>query len=111
MEYAIVRTGGKQYRVSPGDTVDVEKIRVEEGSLVELDEVLAVAKSGQFIVGNPTVQGALVVAEVKEQARDRKILVFKFKPKVRYRVKRGHRRSYSRLFIREIVTEAGDSGR
>ena len=110
MEYAIVRTGGKQYRVSPGDTVDVEKIRVEEGSLVELDEVLAVAKSGQLIVGNPTVQGALVVAEVKEQAKDRKILVFKFKPKVRYRVKRGHRRAYSRLVIREIVTEAGHSG-
>ena len=108
MEYAIVKTGGKQYRVSPGDTVDVERLQADEGSLVELDEVLAVAKDGQLTVGDPVVPGAKVTAVVQQQARDRKVLVFKFKRKVRYQGKRGHRRAYSRLVIREIVTETAN---
>jgi len=109
MEYAIIKTGGKQYRVSPGDTVDVERLRVEEGALVELD-VLALTKDGQLTVGDPIVPGAKVVATVQRQDKDKKIVIFKFKPKIRYRIKKGHRRRFSRLAIREITTEADESG-
>lgn len=101
--YAIVRTGGKQYRVAPGDTLDVERLPAEEGSTVELDQVLLVANDNGVKVGEPTVEGAKVIAEVVGEKKDRKIIVFKYKPKVRYRRKKGHRQLHTRLAIREIV--------
>jgi large subunit ribosomal protein L21 len=104
MNYAIIKTGGKQYRVAPGDTIAVEKIAAEEGSTVEFDDVLLVAQDSGVQIGQPTVDGAKVVAEVAAQGRSRKIIVFKYKPKVRYRVKRGHRQHVTRLSIKEIVT-------
>lgn len=107
MEYSIIRTGGKQYRVSPGDIIDVEKLNVEEGSLVNLDEVLAISKDSSLTIGTPIIPGAKVVAEVKGQLKDKKVTVFKFKRKTRYQVKRGHRRAFSRLLIREIMTANG----
>ena len=103
MNYAIVETGGKQYRVQPGDSITVEKLPGEEGSTVELDRVLLVGQDSGVTVGQPIVDGAKVVAEVVTQARGDKIIVFKYKPKVRYSVKNGHRQSLTRLSIKEIV--------
>jgi large subunit ribosomal protein L21 len=103
MNYAIIETGGKQYRVQPGQTITVEKLPGEVGSTVELDRVLLLAQDGAATVGTPTVEGAKVVAEVAEQGRGDKVIVFKYKPKVRYQVKQGHRQWLTKLSIKEIV--------
>ena len=81
MDYAIVKTGGKQYRVSPGDVLDVELLEAEEGTATVLDEVLAVSRDGQMRFGAPTVEGARVIAEVQSHYKDRKIIVYKYKAK------------------------------
>jgi large subunit ribosomal protein L21 len=101
--YAVVETGGKQYKVSAGDNVDVEKLPYEVGERVELDRVLLVADGDEVRVGQPTVEGAKVLATVTDHAKGRKIIVFKYKPKERYRRKKGHRQAYTRLMIDEIV--------
>jgi len=101
--YAIVQTGGKQYKVSPGDTVDVERLPAEEGSTIELDQVLLIADGEKVRVGTPTVEGAKVIAEVVGEGKGEKAIVFKYKPKVRYRRMRGHRQLYTRLAIKEIL--------
>ena len=101
--YAIIETGGKQYRVTPGQTIDVERLDVAEGSSVELDKVLLIAQGEKVTVGNPTVGGAKVVATSRGEARGKKVIVFKYKPKVRYRKKMGHRQAYTRLTIDKIV--------
>lgn len=103
MDYAIVETGGKQYRVSPGDVVDVEKLPAEAGDRVELTQVLLLSHEGKVTIGTPTVQGAMVIGEVAEQRRGDKIVVFRFKNKTRQGVKTGHRQYLSRLQIKEIV--------
>ena len=110
MDYAIVKTGSKQYKVKPGDVLDVEKLPAEEGSSVELTDVLAVSRDGELIVGNPLVPESSVVAQVRGQAKDKKIIVFKYKRKVRYRKKMGHRQSYTRLFITSIVVNGEEIG-
>ncbi len=102
MDYAIFKTGGKQYRVKPGDVLDVEKLPLDVGSVAEFDQVLAVSDDGELNVGTPTVSGAKVVAEVQSQYKDRKIIVFKYKRKTRYRRKKGHRQNYTRLLIQDI---------
>jgi large subunit ribosomal protein L21 len=102
MDYAIFKTGGKQYRVSPGDVLDVEKLPLDVGSVAEFDQVLAVSDQGQLDVGAPTLAGARVLAQVQSHYKDRKILVFKYKAKTRYRRKRGHRQNYTRLLIQDI---------
>jgi large subunit ribosomal protein L21 len=81
----------------------VERLSVEQGSIVELNEVLLVAQDDHVLVGQPMVEGAKVVAKVLEQGKGDKIIVFKYKPKVRYRRKRGHRQLYTRLAIEQIV--------
>jgi large subunit ribosomal protein L21 len=101
--YAIVQTGGKQYKVMVGQTIEVERLSGEEGSKVELDRVLMVSDGKKANVGTPTVKGAKVVAEVVGNGKGDKTVVFKFKPKVRYRRMRGHRQPYTKLAIREIV--------
>jgi large subunit ribosomal protein L21 len=101
--YAIIETGGKQYRVSVGQNIEVEKLPVSVGQTVEIDDVLLLADDGEFVVGKPTVTGARVRATVVEQGRGRKIIVFKFKSGNRYHRKRGHRQSYTRLRIEEIL--------
>ena len=106
MDYAIFKSGGKQYRVSTGDTLDIEKITAEVGSIAEFGEVLALSNNGELNIGTPTVEGAKVLAEVKEQRRDRKIIVFKYKSKTRYRRKLGHSQSYTRVTVQDI--QAGD---
>ena len=104
MPYAIVETGGKQYRVKPGDTIDVESLEGEPGSLVELNRVLLLSDGDEIAVGQPEIDGVRVMAEVKEHGRGKKIIVFKYKSKVRYHRKQGHRQNYTRLIIKEIVT-------
>lgn len=101
--FAVVEIGGKQYKVSPGMSVTVDRLPVAVGQSVELDRVLLVSQGEQVAVGTPTVPGAKVVATVMGHGRARKIIVFKYKPKVRYRRKLGHRQHYTRLSIKEIV--------
>ena len=104
MPYAVIESGGKQYRVQPGDTIEVEMLAAEPGNTLDLDRVLMLSQDEQVTVGQPTVAGARVVAEVQEHGRGKKIIVFKYKPKVRYRRKQGHRQSFTRLAIKEIVS-------
>jgi large subunit ribosomal protein L21 len=101
--YAIIETGGKQYRVSPGQTIDVERLEVADGKTVDLDRVLLIADGERVEVGTPTVEGAKVVATSKGEGKGDKVIVFKYKPKVRYRKKTGHRQFYTRLVIDKIV--------
>jgi large subunit ribosomal protein L21 len=101
--YAIVRTGGHQYKVAVGDQLNVEKLPVEAGEQVELNEVLMVSSDDQVTVGDPLVAGARVTATVVDQHRGDKIIVFKYKPKKRYRRKMGHRQDLTRLSINAIT--------
>ena len=100
--YAIVSSGGRQYRVEPGQRLDVEKLPAEAGSEVTLDQVLLIGDGETITVGQPTVSGARVLADVVGEVKGRKIIVFKYKNKVRYRRKTGHRQRYLRLQIKEI---------
>ncbi|MEE8373177.1 MAG: 50S ribosomal protein L21 [Dehalococcoidia bacterium] len=100
--YAVVETGGKQYKVSPGQTIDVDKLGGDEVT-VELDRVYLIADGDKVTVGKPTIAGAKVLASVVGDGRKKKVIVFKYKSKVRYRRKKGHRQSYTRLAINEIV--------
>lgn len=104
--YAVVETGGKQYKVSPGETIEVEKL-VVDGDSIELDRVHLVVDGDKVTVGRPMVSGAKVVADVVEQGRGSKVIVFKYKSKVRYSVKRGHRQFFTRLTIKDIVVGTG----
>ena len=104
--YAIVETGGKQYRVKPGDTIAVERVAGEPGEVLDLGRVLLVAGEGDAArVGSPGVPGAVVRAEVVEHARGDKIVVFRYKSKVRYRRKTGHRQALTRLRITDILLD------
>lgn len=100
--YAIVRIAGKQYRAEVGKTIVVEKLAHEVGDSVELDQVLLVSDGEQTQIGQPLVAGVSVSAEVVEQFRGKKIIVFKYRFKKRYRRKQGHRQSYTRLAINQI---------
>ena len=100
--YAIVETGGKQYRIVEGSTVYVEKLAVNEGEKVTLDQVIAVSKDGSLTVGEPYVAGASVEATVLENGKADKIIVFKYKRKKDYRRKQGHRQPYTKLKIEAI---------
>lgn len=100
--YAIIATGGKQYKVEEGSELIVEKLEAQEGDSVTFDQVLLVNKDGQVLVGNPTVPGATVTAQVKEHGKGKKIIVFKYKPKKNYRRKRGHRQPYTKVVITSI---------
>ena len=102
MDYAIFKTGGKQYRVKQGDVLDVELLALDVGSIAEFDEVLAVSEGGQVNFGSPILSGAKVTAEVQSHYKDRKVIVFKYKSKTRYRRKLGHRQNYTRLLIQGI---------
>jgi large subunit ribosomal protein L21 len=105
--YAVVKTGGKQYRVSNGDTIKVEKLPGDIGDVVTLDEVLLVADGDNLAVGKPTVDGAAVSAEILDQDRHRKVLVFKYKRRKRYRRKNGHRQPYTALRVIDIARGSG----
>ncbi|MCB0033905.1 MAG: 50S ribosomal protein L21 [Anaerolineales bacterium] len=101
--YAIVECGGRQYRAEEGHSFSVEKLPLEVGEQVELENVLLVANGDEVTIGQPTVQGASVKATVVHQYKGKKIFVWKYKPKKRYRRRQGHRQQYTRLRIDEIV--------
>ncbi|HZK32903.1 MAG TPA: 50S ribosomal protein L21 [Tissierellaceae bacterium] len=101
--YAVIETGGKQYRVQEGDVVYVEKLDVEEGSNFDFDKVLFVSKEGEIVTGKPYVDGAKVEATVLEQGKGKKIIVFKYKAKKNYKKKQGHRQPFTKLKIENIV--------
>ena len=102
--YAVVETGSKQYRVTPGMTIDVELLPAEAGSDVELDRVLMIGGEGAEVrIGTPVVEGARVVATVAEHHRGEKVIIFKMRAKKRYRRKKGHRQELTRLTINEII--------
>ena len=100
--YAVLTTGGKQFRVQEGDVIYVEKLNAEVEATVELTEVLAVSNGETLTVGTPVVEGAKVLAKVVAQGKAKKITVFKYKAKKDYRKKTGHRQSYTKLAIEKI---------
>lgn len=99
--YAIIATGGKQYKVSEGDVISIEKLGAEEGEKVTFDQVLAVSND-ELKVGSPTVDGASVEASVVRNGRARKVIVYKFKRKTGYHKKNGHRQSFTQVKIDKI---------
>jgi large subunit ribosomal protein L21 len=105
MKYAIVEDGGKQYKAVEGAFIDVDRYEVEVGDQVDLDRVLLVSEGGDVKVGTPVVSGAKVSATVVGQVKGPKVVVFKYTPKKRYRVKKGHRQQYTRLQIDSISLE------
>ncbi len=102
MDYAVFKTGGKQYRVKPGDMLDVELLPNPVDSVAEFSEVLALSDGGEVTIGVPLVEGAKVTAQVLSHYKDKKLMVYKYKAKNRYRRKRGHRQTYTRLRIKDI---------
>ncbi len=103
--YAIIMSGGKQYRVSEGDVVRIEKLEAESGSSVEFKDVLLVKTDDKTYIGQPLVQGASVQGVLESQEKGDKILVFKYKKKKQYRRTRGHRQHHSRVRIEKINVE------
>jgi large subunit ribosomal protein L21 len=105
MEYAIIESGGKQYKAVPGGTIEVDRLPMEAGDEVILDRVLLHHNDTQVSVGTPTLAGVKVKTTVVDQIKAPKVLVFKYRPKLRYRVKSGHRQQYTRLKIESIEIE------
>lgn len=97
--YAVIKTGGKQYRVAEGQTLKIEKLDVDEGTAVEFDTVLMIADGDQIKVGSPYIDGARVSATVKSQGRGPKVLIVKFKRRKHYRKTQGHRQSFTEVRI------------
>jgi large subunit ribosomal protein L21 len=110
MDYAVIRTGGKQYRVKQGDVLHVEKLDGDPGSEVEFTDVLLTALGGDVQVGKPTVSGVRVTAQVVKQGRAKKILVFKKKKRKNYRRRQGHRQYLTTVRVTGIDMGAGSHG-
>jgi len=102
---AVIKTGGKQYLVKPGDKIKIEKIDAKEGKELTFKEVLLVEKNKKLEIGTPLVKGAKVVGKIVRQGRSEKVIVFKYKPKTRYKVKRGHHQLFTEVEIEKIVAE------
>jgi large subunit ribosomal protein L21 len=105
MKFVIIEQGGKQYRAAEGKTVEVDRLPNEVGETITLEDVLLSVNDGHVTVGTPLVEGAKVQVKVLDHFKGRKILVFKYRPKQRYRVKTGHRQQYTRLLIESIELE------
>ena len=101
-DYAIVQTGGKQYRVRPGDVIRVETIPGDDGDVIELTDVRMLSMDGDVAIGTPTVPDVKVSAQIVASGRGKKIIIFKYKAKTRYRRKNGHRQPYTDLKITDI---------
>ena len=104
--YAIIETGGKQYRVQEGDVITVEKLDVNAGDKVELDKVLVLSDDNVLKVGTPYVEGAKVIAEAVENGKGKKVIIFKYKAKKDYRKKQGHRQPYTMIEIKSLGGKA-----
>lgn len=100
--YAVIKTGGKQYRVQEGDIIFIEKLNAAEGDQVHFNEVLALSDDNGLKVGTPIVEGAVVEANVLKQGKSKKIVVFKYKAKKNYRKKQGHRQPYTKIQVTKI---------
>lgn len=100
--YAVIETGGKQYKVQQGDVIYIEKLDATEGDVVKFDRVLLLSKEDGLVVGSPLVAGASVSAKVEKHGKDKKIIVFKYKAKKNYRKKQGHRQPYTKITIESI---------
>lgn len=98
---AVIKTGGKQYLVSPGDKIEIEKIKQDKE--IVFDQVFLVEKNKKLEIGTPLVKGAKVKAKVLKQDKKKKVIVFKYKPKTRYKVKKGHRQPFTQVEITEIT--------
>ena len=109
--YAIVETGGKQYKVAAGEKVNVDYLGLGEGKEVELSRVLLIVDDKDTIVGTPTIDNAKVTASCIGEGKGDKIIVFKYKPKVRYRRKTGHRQLFTRLEITEIIKPGSEAAK
>jgi len=107
--YAIIETGGKQYRVEPDEVLMVEKLEAAPGDSVDFDKVALVQDEGNIQVGAPWVAGAKVTCRVLAHGRDRKVVVFTYKAKKNYKRKKGHRQSFTRVKVEKIATAAGGS--
>jgi len=100
--FAVIRTGGKQYLVSPGDKIKIEKLEKEEGKEVTFTDVLLVEKSNKLEIGTPKVKGAKVLGKILKQDKAKKIIILKYKPKTRYKKKTGHRQPFTEIEILKI---------
>jgi large subunit ribosomal protein L21 len=100
--FAIIETGGKQYKVQQGDVLYIEKLNAGEGDTVTFDRVLAVSKDGSLVTGSPVVAGATVSGKIEKHGRGQKIIVYKYKAKKNYRRKQGHRQPYTKVTIDSI---------
>jgi len=108
--FAVIKTGGKQYLVSPKDKIKIEKLEAEEGKEVVFDEVLLLAKDEENIkIGTPFIKGAKVKAKVLKQDKAKKVIIFKYKAKKRYQKKKGHRQPYTEVEITKILTSSAKS--
>ena len=107
--YAIIETGGKQYRVQEGDIITVEKLNLDAGDVVELDKVLVLNNDAELKVGAPYVEGAKVLGEVVENGKGKKVIIFKYKAKKDYRKKQGHRQPYTMIKINSLDGKGGSS--
>jgi large subunit ribosomal protein L21 len=101
--YAVIKTGGKQYKVSEGQTLKVEKLNAEEGASIDLNEVLMVADGDDIKVGAPFIDGGKVTATVASQGRGKKVMIVKFRRRKHHRKQMGHRQSYTELKIEKIT--------
>lgn len=101
--YAVIETGGKQYRVEEGDTIFVEKLNADNGEQISFDKVLVLSKDNDLVVGKPYIEDAKVEGTVLEQGKDKKIVVFKYKAKKNYRKKQGHRQPYTKVKVEKIL--------
>lgn len=102
---AVIKTGGKQYIVEPGQKIKIEKLSKKEGNEVVFDKVLLLEKNKKLEIGDPFIEGAKVIAKIIRHGKAKKVVVFKYKPKTRYKVKRGHRQSFTEVEILKITTE------
>ena len=100
--FAVIKTGGKQYLVSPGQKIKIEKLPQKEGEEVVFDKVLLLEKGKKLEIGRPYVKGAKVISKVIKQGKAKKVIVFKYKPKKRYKKKKGHRQPYTEVEILKI---------
>ena len=108
--FAVIRTGGKQYLVSPGDKIKIEKLDVEEKKEIVFDEVLLVVSDKKSVkIGDPLVKGAKVKANIIKQDKAKKVIIFKYKPKKRYQKKKGHRQPYTEVEILKILSSSTKS--
>lgn len=103
---AVIQTGGKQYIVTPGDKIKIEKIDKKEGNEISFPEVLLLEKGKKFEIGAPLIKGAKVYGKIIRQGKGKKVIVFKYKPKTRYKIKKGHRQPFTEVEITKIESRS-----